>query len=92
MFKQVVRPPKESEMALSGQVKECVNEAARQLREALAFAARSEHPVLVGSLSDLIIRIESLDSLNEAMAYFGSSNTAPKPDFRMGYGDTKPPT
>lgn len=92
MFKQVVRPPRESEMALSGQVKECVDEASRQLRHALAFAARTEHPILVGSLSDLILRVESLDSLNEAMAHFGNSNTAPKPDLRMGYGDPTPPT
>ena len=34
-------------MSLSNQVKESVNEAAGNLREALAFAARTEHPVVI---------------------------------------------
>jgi hypothetical protein len=41
-------------MSLSSQVKESVNEAAGNLREALAFAARTEHPVVISSLTDVL--------------------------------------
>ena len=57
-------------MTLSSQVKEATNQAALNLREALAFASRSEHPILVATLAELIGRVESLDSLDQAMATF----------------------
>lgn len=57
-------------MTLSSQVKEATNQAALNLREALAFASRSEHPILVATLAELIVRVESLDSLDQAMATF----------------------
>jgi hypothetical protein len=40
----ILKTPTESQMTLSNQVKQSVNEAAINLREALAFAARTEHP------------------------------------------------
>lgn len=57
-------------MTLTSQVKEATNQAALNLREALAFASRSEHPILVATLAELIVRVESLDSLDQAMATF----------------------
>lgn len=74
----IVRTPKQSEMALSTQVKECVQQASTALREALAFAARVEHPVTVNSLADLLIRIESLESMDEIMEKFGRPRDTPK--------------
>jgi hypothetical protein len=70
MLSLTIRRPKESEMTLSSQVKEATNQAALNLREALAFASRSEHPILVATLAELIVRVESLDSLDQAMATF----------------------
>jgi hypothetical protein len=64
-------------MSLSNQVKEAVNEAAGNLREALAFAARTEHPVVISGLTDVLIRLESLEHVDEIMEKFGSHKELP---------------
>jgi hypothetical protein len=64
-------------MSLSSQVKESVNEAAGNLREALAFAARTEHPIVISSLTDVLIRLESLEHVEEIMEKYGSSKDLP---------------
>jgi hypothetical protein len=61
-------------MAISTQVKESLDQAASCLREALAFAARTEHPVTVSTLSDLLCRVESLEQVDELMSQFASKN------------------
>jgi hypothetical protein len=61
-------------MAISTQVKESLDQAAACLREALAFAARTEHPVTVSTLSDLLCRVESLEQVDELMSQFASKN------------------
>lgn len=66
----ILRTPKESEMALSTQVKEAVDQASNCLRDALAFAARTEHPLTVSTISDLLCRLESLEQVDELMAQF----------------------
>ena len=66
----VTRKPRESEMALSTQVKEAVDQASNCLRDALAFAARTEHPLTVSTISDLLCRLESLEQVDELMAQF----------------------
>jgi len=66
----ILRTPKESEMALSSQVKEAVDQASNCLRDALAFAARTEHPLTVSAISDLLCRLESLEQVDELMAQF----------------------
>ncbi len=71
------RNPKVSEMALSSQVKQCTNEAAAHLREALAFAARTEHPVVISQLTDILVRVESLASMEEIMEKFGKPKDIP---------------
>ena len=56
-------------MSLSTQVKESVTEASKLLREAIAFAARSEHPVVLVSLSEVVTKLDQLDSMDEFMSY-----------------------
>ena len=64
-------------MSLSNQVKESVNQASGTLREALAFAARTEHPVVISSLTDILVRLESLDHIDELMDKFGRAHNLP---------------
>ncbi len=66
----IVRKPKDSEMAISTQVKEAVDQASNCLRDALAFAARTEHPLTVSTLSDILCRLESLEHVDELMTQF----------------------
>ena len=72
-----MRTPKESEMSLSNQVKESVNQAAGTLREALAFAARTEHPIVISNLTDILVRLESLEHMEELMEKFGKPRDLP---------------
>jgi hypothetical protein len=69
----IVREPKESEMSLSTQVKESVNEAGKHLRDALAFAARSEHPMTINMIADLLQRLDSLECMDEIMNRFSKA-------------------
>jgi hypothetical protein len=69
----IVRTPKESEMSLSTQVKASVQEASHNLRDAIAFAARGEHPIVISLLSDMISRLESIEQMDEIMEKFGSA-------------------
>ena len=64
-------------MSLSSQVKESVTQAAGNLREALAFAARTEHPVVISSLTDVLMRLESLEHVDEIMEKFGNPRELP---------------
>jgi uncharacterized protein GlcG (DUF336 family) len=47
-------------MALATQVQIPVDTANQAMREALAFAARSENPVLISAITDIVAKIESL--------------------------------
>lgn len=58
---------KEAQMSLSAQVKDSVTEASKLLREAIAFAARSEHPFVLVSLSDIVHKLDTLDSMDQIM-------------------------
>ena len=49
-------------MALSESVEASLKEAEASLRNALAYAARQERPMVCGVISDMISRIESLQS------------------------------
>ena len=49
-------------MALSKSVEESLKEAEASLRNALAFAARQERPMVCSVIADLISRIESMQS------------------------------
>ena len=66
----ILRAPKQSEMALSNQVKESVHNATEALRDAMAFAARAEHPITIHTLSDILMRLESLECMDSIMEKF----------------------
>ena len=76
-FTFILKAPTESQMALSNQVKQSVNEAASNLREALAFAARVEHPVVISSLTDILVRLDSLEQMEEFMDKFAKPKDIP---------------
>ena len=78
IFSPIVRTPKKSEMALSTQVKESVQTATEALREGLAFAARAEHPMTIANLTDILVRLESLESMEEIMEKFSKPREAPR--------------
>jgi hypothetical protein len=66
----ILRTPKESEMTLSNQVKESIEGAAQCMRDALAFAARTEHPITITTISDILCRLESLEQVDDLMQQF----------------------
>lgn len=74
----ILKAPKQSEMALSAQVKEGIQQSAATLRETLAFAARTEHPVVISSITDVLVRLESLESVEEIMDKYGKPRELPK--------------
>lgn len=69
----LMKQPKESQVALSAQVKESVEQATKNLRDALAFAARAEHPITISTITDILVRLESLECMEEIMEKFGRS-------------------
>jgi hypothetical protein len=71
------RNPKGSEMTISSQVKQALDNATASLREALAFAARTEHPVTISTLTDTLVRLESIESIEEIMHKFGKEHDIP---------------
>ena len=71
IIRPILRTPKESEMALSNQVKESVKQATEALRDALAFAARTEHPITINMIAEILTRLESLEQMDEIMERFG---------------------
>ena len=78
LINPIVRKPKSSEMSLSNQVKEAANQAAAKLREALAFAARTENPIVISTLTDILVRLESLETIEEMMGKFGGRQEVPR--------------
>jgi hypothetical protein len=57
-------------MSLSNQVKEAIDGASQCMRDALAFAARTEHPITITTISDILCRLESLEQVDELMNQF----------------------
>jgi hypothetical protein len=54
-------------MALGSQVEESLKEAEASLRNALAFAARQERPMVISVIADLINRIESVQNTDSIL-------------------------
>ena len=54
-------------MALSKSVEESLNEAMSDLRNALAYAARQERPIVCTQIAKLIIDIEGIGSFENIM-------------------------
>ena len=54
-------------MALSNSVEQSLKEAEQSLRNALAFAARQERPMVCGVIAEMIGRLESLKSTDSIL-------------------------
>ena len=54
-------------MALGKQVEDSLKEAEANLRNSLAFAARTERPVVVSCIADLIHKIDSIISTDNLL-------------------------
>lgn len=54
-------------MALGNQVQESLQEASASLRNALAFAARQERPIVCKQIANLIAEIENIGSFDGIM-------------------------
>ena len=54
-------------MALGQQVEESLREAESNLRNALAYAARTERPMVVSVIADLINRIDTVITTDELL-------------------------
>jgi hypothetical protein len=54
-------------MALGSQVEESLKEAESNLRNALAYASRTERPMVVSVIADLIHRIHSVISTDDIL-------------------------
>ena len=52
-------------MALSNSVQEALTEAQSHLRNALAYAARNERPIVCSSIAKLLTEIESIDKYDQ---------------------------
>ena len=59
-------------MAMSEKVEESLREAEASLRNALAFAARTEKPMVTSSIADVISRINTLISSHQMLDTFES--------------------
>ena len=57
-------------MALGNQVQESLQEAAASLRNALAFAARQERPIVCTQIARMISDIESIGSFDTILDKF----------------------
>ena len=54
-------------MALSNQVEDSLKDAQSDLRNALAFAARTERPMVISVIADALQRIETVMSTNDLL-------------------------
>ena len=55
-------------MTLSKQVEDSLDEATASLRNALAFAARSEEPYISKHIADVMFQIENLKNVSNVLA------------------------
>lgn len=70
-------------MALSNQVKESVHNATEALRDAMAFAARAEHPITIHTLADILMRLESLECMDSIMEKFDKQRETKENPFAL---------
>ena len=74
-------------MALGAQVEESLKEAEASLRNALAFAARTERPMVCSAIADLIHRIESVMSTDSLLDKLESRRPGSSGDFGAFFND-----
>ena len=68
-------------MALSQSVEESLKEAEQSLRNALAYAARQERPMVCSVIADLISRIESVMTTDSLLDKLESRKPGSKGSF-----------
>jgi hypothetical protein len=74
-------------MALGTQVEESLKEAEASLRNALAFSARTERPMVCSVIADLIGRIESVMSADSLLDKLESRRPGSSGDFGAFFND-----
>ena len=74
-------------MALGTQVEESLKEAEASLRNALAFAARQERPMVCSVISELICRIEGVMSTNSLLDKLESRKPGSSGEFGMFFNN-----
>lgn len=74
-------------MALGTQVTESLKEAESSLRNALAFAARQERPMVCSVISDLISRIDSVMSTDALLDKLESRRPGSTGNFGVSFNE-----
>ena len=74
-------------MALGTQVEESLKEAEASLRNALAFAARTERPMVCSVIADLIHSIESVMSTDSLLDKLENRRPGSSGDFGAFFND-----
>lgn len=74
-------------MALGTQVEESLKEAEANLRNALAFAARQERPMICSVISDLIHRINSVMHTDALLDKLESRRSGSSGNFGVSFND-----
>jgi hypothetical protein len=64
-----------SDLRLTEPVEEALNEAQRDLREALAFAARSEKPYISKHIADILLKIDTLLDISKVIKQVEESSS-----------------
>ena len=76
-------------MALSESVETSLKEASESLRNALAFAARGERPMVCSTIADMIHKIEALQSTDDLLDKLPRINLIASPSLFFGVLDRK---
>ena len=74
-------------MALATQVEESLKEAEASLRNALAYSARTERPMVCSVISDLISRIESVMDTDKLLDKLENRRPGSSGDFGMFFNN-----
>ncbi len=75
-------------MTLSKSVEDSLKEAESNLRNALAFAARQERPLVCGVISELISKIDSVIKMDEVLDKLENRNLGDSGSFgNFTFGD-----
>jgi hypothetical protein len=74
-------------MALGTQVEESLKEAEQNLRNALAFAARQERPMVCREIAELISRIDCVMSADSLLDKLESRKPGSSGDFGAFFND-----
>jgi len=74
-------------MALSKTVEESLKEAQQSLRNSLAFAARTERPMVCSVIADLISRIDSIISTDAILDKLETRRPGSNGDFGVFFNE-----